>query len=74
MLYDIQHNLNYEGVMNMEAREQVLQALKAAPAPIKAGELVTATGLDKKEVDKAIKALKKDGEITSPKNCYYAAV
>ena len=58
----------------MEAKEKVLQALRDAPAPMKAGELVTATGLDKKEVDKAIKALKKDGQITSPKNCFYAAV
>jgi len=58
----------------MEAKEKVLQALKSAPAPMKAGELVTATGLDKKEVDKAIKALKKEELITSPKNCYYSAV
>ena len=58
----------------MEANEKVLQTLKEAPAPMKAGELVEATGLDKKEIDKAIKALKKDGQITSPKNCYYSAV
>ena len=58
----------------MEAKEMVLQTLKNAPAPMKAGELVTATGLDKKEVDKAIKALKKEELITSPKNCFYSAL
>jgi len=58
----------------MEAKEKVLEALKNAPTPMKAGELVIATGLDKKDVDKAIKALKKDELITSPKNCYYSTV
>lgn len=58
----------------MEAKEKVLQALKDATAPMKAGELEAATGLDKKEVDKAIKALKKDELITSPKRCFYSAV
>ena len=58
----------------MEAKEKVLQALKDAPAPMKAGELVTATGLDKKEVDKAIKALVKDELVASPKRCFYSAV
>lgn len=58
----------------MEAKEKVLETLKNAPAPMKAGELVTATGLEKKEVDKAIKALKKEELIFSPKNCFYSIV
>ncbi|MCL2378944.1 MAG: MarR family transcriptional regulator [Defluviitaleaceae bacterium] len=58
----------------MEAKEKVLETLKNAHTPMKAGELATATGLDKKEVDKAIKALKKDELITSPKHCFYSAV
>ena len=56
----------------MAANEQVLEALKKAGKPLKSAEIATATGLDSKEVAKIIKALKKDGAITSPKNCYYS--
>lgn len=38
---------------------------------MKAGEIAEASGLDKKEVDKAMKTLKTEGKITSPKNCYW---
>ena len=58
----------------MESKEKVLATLKSAPDPMKVGDLVTATGLDKKEVDKAIKALKSEELITSPKRCFYSAV
>ena len=58
----------------MEAKENVLQVLKGASGPMKIAAIVEATGLDKKEVDKAIKALKKDELITSPERCHYAAV
>ena len=54
----------------MEAKEQVLDAMKKAGAPVNAGKLVELTGLDRKEVDKAMKALKADGSIESPKMCY----
>ncbi len=57
----------------MEAKELVLAALKEAGAPLKSGEIAEKTGLDKKEVDKALKALKKDETVFSPKNCYYQA-
>ena len=30
-----------------------------------------ATGLDKKEVEKAMNQLKKEGKIVSPKRCYW---
>jgi predicted membrane GTPase involved in stress response len=36
-----------------------------------AGKIVELTGLDRKEVDKAMKALKADGAIESPKMCYW---
>lgn len=39
---------------------------------LKAGEIAEISGLDKKDVDKAIKALKDDGKISSPKRCYYS--
>ena len=51
--------------------ERVLAAMEAAGKPMKAGEIATATGLDKKEVDKAMKVLKKEGKIVSPKVCYW---
>ena len=58
----------------MDANQKVLQTLKDSPEPMKAGEIAAATGLDAKEVDKAIKALKKEAKIDSPKRCYYGAV
>lgn len=55
----------------METKEQVLDAMKKAGAPINAGKLVEITGLDRKEVDKAMKQLKAEGAIESPKVCYW---
>jgi predicted transcriptional regulator len=52
--------------------DKVLQAMKSAGKPLKATEIAEACGLDKKEVDKAMKDLKKDGLIVSPKVCYWA--
>ena len=54
----------------METKDQVLDAMKKAGAPINAGKLVELTGLDRKEVDKAMKQLKAEGAIESPKVCY----
>ena len=55
----------------METKELVLDAMKKAGAPINAGKLVELTGLDRKEVDKAMKVLKTEGAIVSPKVCYW---
>jgi len=49
--------------------EKVLEAMAAAGKPVKAGEIATATGLDRKEVDKAMNQLKKEGKIVSPVRC-----
>lgn len=51
--------------------EKVLAAMQAAGKPLKAGEIAEAAGLDKKEVDKAMKVLKKEERIVSPKVCYW---
>ncbi|WP_345781535.1 HTH domain-containing protein [Persephonella sp.] len=56
----------------MSMEEKVLEALEKAGKPLKSGEIAEITGLDKKEVDKVIKKLKKEGKIQSPKRCYYA--
>ncbi|MBM3404277.1 MAG: MarR family transcriptional regulator [Bacteroidetes bacterium] len=57
----------------MEASEVVLKTLKNANKPMKAGEIAQVTGIEKAEVDKALKKLKKDEKITSPKMCFYQA-
>ncbi|HNZ69434.1 MAG: hypothetical protein WBK43_03380 [Prolixibacteraceae bacterium] len=51
--------------------EKVLEVLKAAGKALKAGEIAEAAQLEKKEVDKAMKKLKEEGKITSPKKCYW---
>jgi len=49
--------------------EKVLKVMNAAGKPMKAGEIAAAAGLDKKEVDKAMSILKKEGKIVSPVRC-----
>lgn len=56
----------------MDNNSIVLKALKDNKSPLKAGEIAEKTKLDKKDVDKAIKALKAEGKIESPKACFYA--
>jgi biotin operon repressor len=53
----------------MTAKERVLAAMKEAGAPVNAGKIVELTGLDRKEVDKAMKELKEEGAIVSPVRC-----
>lgn len=55
----------------MEAKEQVLEAMKKAGTPLNAGKIVELTNLDRKEVDKAMAKLKAEGVIVSPKVCYW---
>ena len=38
-------------------------------APVNAGKIAEVTGLDRKVVDKAFDALKKEGAIVSPVRC-----
>ncbi len=57
----------------MDANELVLKALSDSDKPLKSAELAQISGLDKKEVDKAIKKLKTEGKIESPKACFYCA-
>lgn len=54
------------------SKEKVMEALQKAGKPLKAGEIAEASGLDKKEVDKAMKELKTDGAIVSPVRCSWA--
>ncbi|SHK29334.1 HTH domain-containing protein [Clostridium cavendishii DSM 21758] len=56
----------------MDITEAILKTLKEVGEPMKAGEIAEKANVDKKEVDKAIKALKAEDKITSPKRCFYA--
>jgi hypothetical protein len=58
----------------METKEVVLLAIGKAGKPVKGGEIADMTGLDKKEIDKAIKKLVTEGKINSPQRCFYAPV
>jgi biotin operon repressor len=55
----------------METTDKVLEALKQAGEPVNAGKVAEMTGIDRKEVDKAINKLKADGVIESPKRCFW---
>lgn len=55
----------------METKDLVLDAMKKAEAPVNAKTIVELTGLERKEVDKAMKLLKTDGAIESPKACFW---
>ncbi len=57
----------------MDINEIVLDTLTKSESPLKSGEIAEKVGIDKKEVDKALKSLKKEESIISPKRCYYAA-
>jgi len=53
--------------------EKVLYTLKKTGKPMKSTEIAESAGIEKKEVDKALKGLKAEGKISSPKACYYQA-
>ncbi len=57
----------------MEKKELVLKVLLENDKPMRPGDIAEKTGLPKEEVDKAIKQLKEEGKIESPKRCYYQA-
>lgn len=56
----------------MDTKELVIKALKESGKPLKTAEIASAAGLEKDEVTKLVKLLKKEEIIFSPKNCYYS--
>ena len=54
--------------------QMMLSKMKKAGKPVRPGDIVKLTGLDKDEVSKILNELKKSGKITSPKRCFYAPV
>lgn len=57
----------------MEVVEIVLNKMKELNAPVNATALAQETGLDKKDVDKAMAQLKKEDKIFSPVRCKWQA-
>jgi biotin operon repressor len=53
----------------MGTKEQVLKAMTEAGKPVSAGEVEKILGIDRQEVDKAFKELKKEEAIVSPVRC-----
>lgn len=56
----------------MSVNEIVLKTLADEDKPLRPGEIAELAGVEKKEVEKAIKELKKEEKIFSPKRCFYA--
>ncbi len=53
-------------------KEKVLETMRQAGEPLNAGKIAELSGLDRKEVDKAMKELKAEGAIVSPVRCKWA--
>jgi hypothetical protein len=55
----------------METTDKVLKTLKDAGKAMKAGEIADAAGIEKKDVEKAIKKLVAENKLHSPVRCFY---
>ena len=53
----------------MEIKNKVLEVMQQAGEPLNAGKIAELSGLDRKEVDKAMKQLKDEGASVSPVRC-----
>ena len=53
----------------MDNKSKVLETMKKAGEPLNAGKIAELSGLDRKDVDKAMKELKEEGLIISPVRC-----
>ena len=58
----------------MDTLQKVLETFQASSEPLNAGKVAELSGLDRKEVDKAMAKLKAEGKIESPKRCDWQAV
>ena len=53
----------------METKAKALATMIEAGEPLNAGKIAELSGIDRKEVDKAMKQLKEEGAIVSPVRC-----
>lgn len=56
----------------METKAKVLATMIEAGEPLNACKIAELSGIDRKEVDKAMKQLKEEGAIISPVRCKWA--
>jgi len=52
--------------------QAVLEAFRQAGKPVRPGDIASMTGMESAQVSAAIKDLKAQEKIYSPKRCYYA--
>lgn len=71
-IFEIHEILISKNNIVMENKNKVLQVMREAGEPLNAGKIVELSGLDRKEVDKAMKELKAEGAIVSPVRCKWA--
>ena len=55
----------------MVINDLVIKTLTEVGKPLRSVEIAQAAGIEKADVDKAIKQLKKEEKIWSPKVCFY---
>jgi len=58
----------------MELEMKVPEAMQKAGKPVKAGDIAEMINVDKAQVHKAIKTLKDQSKVESPKGCFYKLV
>ena len=68
--YYIRDNIINQGD-KMDDKEKVIEAFRSSEDPLNAMKVSEISGVEKKEVDKIMKELKKDETIVSPKRCYW---
>jgi len=56
----------------MKDKDKVLDAFKNSDKPLRPGDIAKTIGIESKEVSKIIKELREEGQVHSPKRCYYA--
>lgn len=57
----------------MENYDVVVDYFAKQTEPVRAGKVAEDTGVERKEVDKIMNKLKKEGKIVSPKHCFWQA-
>lgn len=55
----------------MDLKDKIVELLKKEE-PLKAGEIAEKLSVEKTDVEKAIKKLKAEEKIISPKRCFYS--
>ena len=57
----------------MEISDKVLATLVEANKPLKNSEIAALSGIDQKDVEKAMKKLKSEDRVESPIRCFWIA-